>query len=509
MRPNVAKLNRVHSRRKPLWQQLSSADMHPLLDRFEKLVESQPTRAAACDQSLMLEYRAFRAIACGLARQIASRSEKPRIGILAPTSTACAAAIFGCWYAGRTPVPLNFFLAPPELAKIARDADLDLVVTIEHFLPAVQAVGVTPLVMDANSLTPGSTAPPDALRDDLGVIIYTSGTSGDPKGVCLTFDNLLSNADACITHARITPDQVFLSVLPQFHSFGFTAMTVVPLVLGATVWYTPRFSPHAVIHLIEEHKVTIFMAVASMYAALAKMKKADPAALASLRLAVSGGEALSPRLANLFKERFGVDLLEGYGMTESSPVATLNVPWARRLGSVGTPLPGVEVFPVDAHGAALPRGQEGELIIRGHCVMAGYHNKPDLTAAAVRGGSLYTGDIGRIDADGFVYITGRAKEMIIVGGENVFPREIEEALLTHPAVAEAAVIGAHDDLRGELPIAFVIPAEGASIDETALRTHCRDKLAGYKIPRDIYISADLPRGPTGKILKRALKPPTA
>lgn len=479
--------------------------MHHLLSRFEASVAKTPDRPAACDQSLVLDYKSFRAIACGLASQINAQTIAPRVGILAPTSTACAAAIFACWYAGKTPVPLNFFLAPAELGKIVRDAGFDLIITIEHFLPQVQATGLKTIVLNAKTMVPGQLAAPAAGPSDTAAFIYTSGTTGEPKGVVLTFDNLVSNALAAMAQAKITPDQTFLSVLPQFHSFGLTALTVLPLMIGATVWFLPRFSPAAVVNLIHEKQITIFIAVASMFAAMAKMRSADASQLASLTLAVSGGEPLSLKVAELFKQKFNIDLQEGYGMTESAPVVSLNVPWKRKLGSVGTALPGIEVYAVDAHGQRLGANLEGELVIRGPNVMAGYHNKPDATAACIRDGGLHSGDIGKVDEEGFIYITGRAKEMIIVGGENVFPREIEDVVAQHPAVAEVAVIGVRDDLRGELPVAFVILHDGATADENDIRTFCRDKLAGYKVPRDVKIATDLPRGPTGKILKRALK----
>lgn len=211
-------------------------------------------------------------------------------------------------------------------------------------------------------------------------------------------------------------------------------------------------------------------------------------------------------MAQLFEQRFGVRLLEGYGMTEASPVVSLNAPRAFRTGSVGRPLPGISVAAVDHEGRELPARQDGELVVRGHCVMRGYLNKPQQTAATVRDGALWTGDVGHVDADGFIYITGRAKEMMIVGGENVFPFEIESVLLDHPAVAEAAVIGVMDDIRGEVPVGFVIPrADAPTPTEAELRSFCRERLAPYKIPRQIHIATELPHGPTGKILKRALK----
>lgn len=481
--------------------------MHPILDAFETAVAAHPERVAVADPVLTLDYRSFRAVACGLSRGLAAATSAERIGILAPTSSACAAAVFAAWYAGRTPIPLNFLLPPEELAKVVRDADIDLVCCVERFAPAVSAVGLRPLVLDAATLVAADVPAPDAADSDTAAILYTSGTSGDPKGVCLSFGNLVSNALAAIEHARMTPDQAFLSVLPQFHSFGLSTATVLPLILGATVHFVPRFSPASILGIVESQRISIFCAVASMFGALAQLKSASPQAVASVRLAISGGEPLPQNIAAAFEARFGLRLMEGYGLTETSPVVSVNMPWAWRAGSVGKPLPGVRVRVVDAAGRAVAVGQDGELVVAGPCVMQGYFRRPAETAAAILDGWFHTGDIGRIDADGFIFITGRAKDMMIIGGENVYPREIEGVLERHPAVAEVSVIGVRDDVRGELPVGFVIVKEGASATEAELRDYCRDKLAGFKVPRQVIFATDLPRGPTGKILKRALKLP--
>jgi long-chain acyl-CoA synthetase len=477
--------------------------MHPLLSEFEQNVATTPDRPAVCDQSLILNYQNLRAVAAGLAGRIQSHATRPHVGIMAPTSSACAAAIMACWYAGKTPVPLNFLLAAEELGQVVSNAGLDCVLTIEYFAAALEPIGLKRLLLNAQTLAPGQLDMPAAEPSDTAAIIYTSGTSGMPKGVCLSFENVVRNAEACIEYARMDANQVFLSVIPQFHSFGFTVGTVVPLLLGASVWYLPRFSPAALISTIAEKRVTILIAIPSMYAAVAK--KPEPDDLSSLKLAIAGGEPLSSVAARAFKQRFNVEIMEGYGLTEASPVVAVNMPWAHRPGSVGRALPGIEVSTVDEAGQRLPAGKVGELIIRGHCVMQGYHNRPDLTARVITDGALYTGDVGRVDADGFIHITGRAKEMMIVGGENVFPQEIESVLADHPAVAEAAVIGMPDKLRGEVPLAYVLVHQGADVGEKELRSFCRGRLAGYKVPREIRIEQDLPRGPTGKILKRALR----
>jgi len=479
--------------------------VNPLLNQFELCAERDAQRPAACDQSLMLDYASLRAAAGGLARRIDAETDRRHVGVMAPTSAASAAAIFACWYAGRVPVPLNFLLAADELGKILRDANVELVVTVARFAPLLEQAGVRTLILDGKTLAPDACETPPADASDLATIMYTSGTSGDPKGVRLTFDNLMRNCSASIEHMRLSPDQVMLSVLPQFHCFGFTVMTVLPLTMGATVWYLPRFSPVAVVETIRQRKVNIFMAIASMYGVLAKLKRVEREALHSLTLAISGGEPLPEQIAQAFEARFDVPIMEGYGLTETSPVVAANMPWSRKVGTVGVALPGIDVFAASENGTELGRGSEGELHVRGHCVMQGYHNQPELTAQVLSGGVLRTGDIGVVDADGFISITGRAKEMIIVGGENVFPREIENVLMRHPAVAEAAVIGRRDPTRGETPIAFVILREGLSVDEAELRSFCREQLAGYKVPREIIFKDDLPRGPTGKIHKRALK----
>jgi long-chain acyl-CoA synthetase len=479
--------------------------MHLLLDLLEKNVVHRGDYPAACDQSLSLNYRSFRAVACGLAGRIAAESRQPRVGILAPPSTASAVAGFACWYAGKVPVPLNFVLAPSELAQVVRDAGLDLVLAIDRFAPLVAAAALRVLPLDRDTLVPGERPAPAASPDETAVVIYTSGTTGQPKGACLSFDNLAQNVSSCIAAAELSPDQVFLSLLPQFHAFGFTTNTLVPLLMGATVHYLPRFSPLAVVNLIHEQRVSVFITIASMFGALAAMKNAGPEQLASLTHPISGGEPLSPKVAQGFQQRFGKRIYEGYGLTEASPVVTLNTPRVHRAGSVGRPLPGISVAAVDREGRELTPGLDGELVVRGHCVMQGYLNQPQATASVIRDRALHTGDIGHLDADGFVYITGRAKEMIIVGGENVFPFEIESVLLDHPAVAEAAVIGVPDEVRGEVPAAFVILAPGGPrVTEADLRTFCRERLAAYKVPRKIQVADELPRGPTGKILKRAL-----
>jgi long-chain acyl-CoA synthetase len=313
--------------------------------------------------------------------------------------------------------------------------------------------------------------------------------------VPLTHINLLSNARSLIARAGLTSDDAFLGVLPMFHAFGLTGSMVLPLLLGAEVTYQPRFHPERAAAAIAERKVTVFIAVPPMFGLLARARGHDDG-LRGVRLPVSGGEALPPAYRESYRQRFGRDVLEGYGLTETSPVLAVNLPDANRPGTVGRALTGVQV----RIGA-----DDSEIQVRGPGVMKGYHNRPQENAQAFTAdGWFRTGDMGRLDADGYLSITGRIKELIIRGGEKIVPREVEEVLTQFAGVQEAAVIGEPDGDRGEAVVAFVVPGDVPPTPE-ALREFCRARLAEYKVPRRIVVARDLPRGPTGKLLKRALK----
>lgn len=429
-----------------------------------------------------------------------------------PASSAFASAYYGVLWAGRVPVPVSMLLPPPELARVLKDADVDRLITTRVFEPLVAALPITHVWVEDvihQAMIAGDTAapppPPQSAADDVATILYTSGSSGAPKGVCLTNANLMTNATACIEHARMSAEQIFLGILPPSHAFGLTAMVIVPTVLGATVAYLPRFQPNQVMETIRNEHVSVFMAVPSMYAALLRMRDVTAEDWKSVVLAISGGEPLPVNIAAGFEQRFGKKLFEGYGLTETSPVVSLNVPWAYRSGSVGQLLPGLDGKTINASGHDLPKGDEGELLIRGHCVMQEYRNQPQQTADAIDGGGwFHTGDVAHFDKDGYLYITGRVKDVIIVGGDNVYPKEVENVLVQHPAVAEAAAVGVPDASRGEVVIAFITLRDGANVSENELRDFARQHLAGYKVPREVHILPELPRGPTGKVLKRQL-----
>jgi long-chain acyl-CoA synthetase len=336
--------------------------------------------------------------------------------------------------------------------------------------------------------------------------MYTSGTSGLPKGVVLTLGNIQSNVDGAIAHANLQHRHRFLGIIPLFHVFGMSAMMLAPIQLGATIVYMARFSPLAAVQAIREHGISIVMGVPSMYGAMLRLKEPMREDFKTVYMMISGGEPLPAALREAFAARFGVTLYEAYGMTEASLAIAMNTPQTHKPGSVGKPVPQMKVDIVDDDGSAVPVGQQGEILLSGPMITCGYHNLPDETAAAFPGDGFFrTGDLGSIDADGFLHITGRKKDLIIVAGEKASPREIEEVLMSHAAIAEAAVVGKRDSLRGEVVVAFAIVREGQTAEADELREHCRRAgLAQWKVPREIHIVPDLPRSPTGKVLKRAL-----
>ena len=462
-----------------------------------------------------------------LAKHVERHTDRPHVGLMLPTSGAFGMTLLGCWLAKRVAVPLNYLLAKDELRYVVQHSEIDTIFTSRKLLDTLE---ITPDDLPSAKLVcledlsfkglPPLRWPPSQDDEALAVLVYTSGTSGKPKGVELSFGNLEHNARASIQYAELSKSTGFLGVLPQFHSFGITVLTIIPLLLGAKVIYTARFVPRRIVELMAEHRPDVFVGVPSMFAALLGVKKAQPADFASLKYPISGAEPLPDSVFQNFYERFEVTILEGYGLTETSPVSNWSKPTAHKRHSVGKALPGVTNYILADDGKTLlPPGEEGEIAIAGPHVMRGYFKQPELTREVIRELDVpgqdqpvrvfFTGDIGKLDEEGFLFITGRKKEMLIVGGENVFPREIEDVLIQHEQVHAAAIIGQRDDVRGEVPLAFVELADGvdaAHFDASALRSFARERLAGYKLPRHIHVVDQLPRSPTGKILRRKLSP---
>jgi long-chain acyl-CoA synthetase len=443
------------------------------------------------------------------ARAIAENTDAPHVGIMLPTSGLFPMTMLGTWMLGRTCVPLNYLLNAQELEYVIRDAGIDTVVTVTPMLKHVTELPADVRQLRLDELSFGGLPPlrrtPGRPDDHVAALLYTSGTSGRPKGVMLTTGNLIANIRQCVEWVGFTPVDGLVGVLPQFHSFGLTVLTLLPLTVGCKVVYTARFVPRKILALLKEHRPTAMIAIPSMYNVLLHARSATPDHFSSLKYVVSGGEPLPRSVAEGFRQRLDTTINEGYGLTETGPVTNWCRPQDHRWGTVGMPLPRIEEKVVDEKGNRLGPDEEGEVCIRGPNVMAGYYGLREQTAEVFDDeGYFRTGDMGRIDADGFLFITGRIKEMLIIGGENVFPREIEEVLNAHPSIHDSAVIGMTDPSRGEVPLAFVELVEGAAFDETALRSHCREHLAQFKVPREIRVLQKLPRNPTGKIMRRAL-----
>lgn len=476
-----------------------------------KRLASRPLAVACTDDRRSYKGIELLVAAWNLAGVLQARCHSRTVGVLCPTSAATPIAALAGWILGKTVVPLNFLLSREELQYVIDDCGADTVLTVQ---PLLDHMGFTPKVKNLirfEDLSLGGVPEPlwpaSASDDDLAVLLYTSGTSGRPKGVMLTHGNLTANVSQVLSRVPFTKDDLLFGVLPQFHSFGLTALTLLPLTGGFKVVFASRFVPQKVVKTFREMRPTFFVAIPSMYNALLSVKDATPEDFASLKYPVSGGEPLPQAVADRVFERFGIRIVEGYGLTETSPVSNVCLPWEYKPHSVGPAVRGLEQIIADpTTGADLGPNTDGEVRMRGPNVMKGYYNLPEETARCFDDrGFLKTGDMGRIDDDGHLYITGRIKEMMIVGGENVFPREIEEILNRHPAVEVSGVVGQTDPIRGETPLAFVQIREGAAFNEHELQSFCRQSLAGYKVPREIRRIDQMPRNPTGKVMRRELK----
>lgn len=378
--------------------------------------------------------------------------------------------------------------------------------TAELGRPLVEIGALGPSAERLAASTPVREPVPRA-DDDLAIVLYTSGTTGQPKGAMLTHANMSTNA-ATVDETLLlaTPSDVIMGCLPLFHVFGLTCALNAAVAAGASLVLLPRFDPAAALDLIARHSVTIFEGVPTMYNGLLSVPGEHDTT--SLRTCISGGAALPVELLHSFEKTFGCQILEGYGLSETSPVVSFNHPNAeRKPGSIGVPVRGAEVRIVDDSGADVPTGEIGEIAIRGEGVMAGYLGRPEATAEAIPDGWFRSGDLARRDEDGYIFIVDRKKQLIIRGGYNVYPREVEEVLYQHPAVAEVAVIGIKDARLGEEVGAAITPRAGVEIDLDEVKEFCKSQLAAYKYPRRLWLVDELPKGATGKILHRAVTPP--
>lgn len=440
-----------------------------------------------------------------------------RVAVMLPNVPEFAAVYYGALRAGAIVVPMNPLLKEREVAYYLADSGAGVLFAASTVAEAAHAGaaanGARVTVVDPGAFVAAldEEGPLEQVVErkdaDTAVILYTSGTTGRPKGAELTHANLVRNADLTVrTLLTLTPDDVVFGGLPLFHTFGQTCALNTTIMAGATIALLPRFGAQAALEAIAAQRVTVFAGVPTMYSALLGVPDHRRYDTSSLRVCISGGAALPVEVLHRFEDEFGCIILEGYGLSETSPVAAFNHPdRVRKPGSIGTAVEGVEVRVVGLDGEEVPSGEVGEIAVRGHNIMKGYWKRPDATAEAIRDGWFLTGDMGRIDEDGCFSIVDRKKDLIIRGGYNVYPREVEEVLYEHPAVAEAAVIGVpHAELGEEVAAVVALASPGAATAEE-LRDFVKSQVAAYKYPREVRIVDQLPKGPTGKILKRELR----
>jgi long-chain acyl-CoA synthetase len=440
-----------------------------------------------------------------------------RVGVMLPNVAAFAVLYYGVLRIGAIVVPMNTQLRRREIEHYVGDSGAgllfcspDTAAEAEAGAGGAEVIAIGP--GDLHDLI--ATVEPDPQiagtdPDDTAVILYTSGTTGRPKGAELTHANLDENAEvvAC-SLIEVGPGDVVMGALPLFHSFGQTAAMNATLRSGAALTLMPRFDPAEALSIMERDRVTVFLGVPTMYAAMLHEPDTGRYDLSALRTCISGGQSLPVEVLHDFERTFGCKILEGYGLSETSPVACQNRPdRERKPGSIGVPIDGVQMKVVDDAGEELAPGEVGEILIRGPNVMKGYWRNPEATAEAITDGWLHTGDLGRTDEDGYFYIVDRKKQLIIRGGYNVFPREVEEVIYEHPSVREAAVVGIpHPDLGEEVGAAVVL-RDGATATPEEISEFVKERLAAYKYPRLVWFIDELPKGPTGKVLKREIAPP--
>ncbi|SFB96037.1 long-chain acyl-CoA synthetase [Bacillus sp. OV322] len=457
------------------------------------------------------------------------------VALLLGNSPHFIIGMYGSLRAGAAVIPINPIYTPDEIGYIISNGDVKAVISLDALVPLLEKMSpqlpsVEHMIIcdtqqsteqnDLSSLTiypklktfsKMISAGNDEYRreaadpDETAVILYTSGTTGKPKGAMLTHRNLYSNAKDTGDYLKISENDRVITTLPMFHVFCLTVVLNAPLMNGGTLLIVPKFSPREIFRIAKKYEATLFAGVPTMYNFLLQYPEGSANDLNSFRLCIAGGSSMPVALLKSFEQKFNVTVSEGYGLSEASPVTCFNpLDRPRKPGSIGTSILNVENKIVDELGEEVPVGQVGELIVRGPNVMKGYYKAPEETAAALKDGWLYTGDLARMDEEGYFFIVDRKKEMIIVGGYNVYPREVEEVLYEHPEVVEAAAIGVPDPEQGEAVKCFVV-VKNKALTEKELRDYCKEHLAKYKVPGAIEFLEELPKNTTGKILRRSLK----
>jgi long-chain acyl-CoA synthetase len=467
--------------------------------------------------------------ASGLASMGISKGD--HIALLLGNSPYFIIGLYGALRTGATVIPVNPIYTPDEIGYILTNGDVKAVIGLDLLVPLFQKmearlpniehvivcdtpqgkdqpISFTGKMKSFTDILKAGVADyqgPQLAEDDTAVILYTSGTTGKPKGAMLTHKNLYSNAQDTANYLKINENDRVIATLPMFHVFCLTVALNAPLMNGGTVLIVPKFSPAKIFQLAREEKATIFAGVPTMYNFLYQYEHGKAEDFQTLRLCISGGASMPVALLKNFEQKFKVIVSEGYGLSEASPVTCFNpLDRPRKPGSIGCSILHVENKVVNEFGEEVPVGEVGELIVRGPNVMKGYYKMPEETAHALRNGWLYTGDLAKMDEEGYFYIVDRKKDMIIVGGYNVYPREVEEVLYSHPDIVEAAVIGIPDPDFGEAVKCFVV-SKNADLTEEQLIEYCREHLAKYKVPSMVEFLDEIPKNTTGKILRRALK----
>ena len=483
--------------------------------------ERAPDDAAIRLGEVELSYGSLDDRSARLATLLRERGLEPgdRVGVMLPNVPEFPIAYYGVLRSGGIVVPMNVLLKRREIAYYLEDSGAKMLLAWQGFCgeagdgcgdAGAELIEVEPAsfaaALEARAPAQGLAEVAD---DDTAVILYTSGTTGKPKGAELTHANLYVNAKTKLeTLIQLSADDVILGALPLFHSFGQTAAMNAGLMAGACLTLLPRFDAGKALAIMTRDRVSVFLGVPTMYNAMLAVPPEQRPDTSSLRVCISGGASLPVEVLRAFEGQFGTKILEGYGLSETSPVASFNHPdRERKPGSIGTPIRDVRMRVVDEQDQEVPAGEVGEIVIQGPNVMKGYWQRPDATAEAMRGGWFHTGDMAKVDEDGYFYIVDRKKDLIIRGGYNVYPREIEEVLYEHPAVAEAAVVAVpHAELGEEVGAAVALKA-GAEATPDELQAFVKERVAAYKYPRHVWLVGELPKGPTGKILKREIAVP--
>jgi len=459
-----------------------------------------------------------------VAQGLLKRGLRPgdRVGLHLANIPVFVYAYYGILRAGGQVVPLNVMLKEAELAYVGTDSTLRFAVSqepfIENLLRAAPAIESLEAVFCATPLRPGipsfeellaeprESSLPEMHPGDVAVIFYTSGTTGRPKGAMLTHANLYSNALAAAEAYEYAEEDVIVFGMPLFHSSGQTNVMNAGFFRGAAVYLMPRFSADEAITAVSEQRASVFVGVPTMYHQIVNHPARRDFAVDALRALIVGAAPMPRALYETVSKEYDVAITEGYGLSEAGPVVAHNpLHGLKKIGSVGLPLPGISIRIADEQDREMPAGSVGELLVRGPNVMKGYLNQPEATAEALRGGWLHTGDLACVDEDGYLFIVDRKKDMVLTGGFNIYPREIEEVLYQHPSVSEAAVVGLPDEEKGEISVAFLIPRGGPAVSEGEILRFCRERLAAYKVPKKVEFVNELPRNSAGKVLKRLLR----